>query len=104
MHKAVHAIVVCAMGIGGMIYDNNETFPILLDDSSRDIEWIYSRPGMLKDLAKSENKRVTVSEREGPTLGFADVAEWTLAAVFDDSLVHEAPYLTYSEGRKSKTS
>jgi putative NADH-flavin reductase len=88
--KILGATLAPMMGISAMIKDNTAVIAALSE--VKDIEWIVTRPGMLKE-APSAGK-VKITPKLSTTLTFVDVAEFELMAVQTNQYNHTAPFLT----------
>lgn len=93
-------IVAPMLGVSRMVADNDLVAPYLAKECS-DIDWIYPRPGALKDgkAGRSAKKKIGISFFANVRiLLFEDLAEWdyNAALVEHAALCHKAPYVAYS--------
>lgn len=82
------------LGVTGMVSDNVKVAAFLAKEC-KDIEWIYPRPGALKDGGVRKRRRdLKVSFFANVlAIAFEDLANWIWKAAFDDALVHKSPYV-----------
>ena len=71
----------------------NQRIANYLQGEKKDIDWTLPRPGMLKHMA-SKGTVVSVAGAT-ETVAFADLVEWEVALLEDDSSIHQGPFPGY---------
>jgi putative NADH-flavin reductase len=91
MGKVLSAVAGPVMGLSAMIRDNTAVINALFD--AKDLEWVITRPGMLKESPSTG--KVKVVEGLSKPISFVDLAEFNLMAVQTNQYNHTAPFLAY---------